>query len=95
EEVEHERKVLTEQALNEGKPENIVAKMVEGRLGKYFEDVCLLDQTFVKNSDQKVRDFVKSTGGSVTSFTRYAVGEGIEKREDNFAEEVMNQVKGN
>ena len=95
EEVERERKVLTEQALNEGKPENIVAKMVEGRLGKYFEDICLLDQTFVKNSDQKVRDFVKSTGGNVTAFTRYAVGEGIEKREDNFAEEVMNQVKGN
>ncbi len=94
-EVEHERKVLTEQALNEGKPENIVAKMVEGRLGKYFEDVCLLDQAFVKNSDQKVRDFVKSLGGTVASFARYAVGEGIEKREDNFAEEVMSQVKGN
>ena len=93
--VEHERKVLTEQALNEGKPENIVAKMVEGRLGKFFEDVCLLDQTFVKNSDQKVRTFVESTGGKVTGFTRYAVGEGIEKREDNFAEEVMSQVKGN
>lgn len=95
EEVERERKVLTEQALNEGKPENIVAKMVEGRLGKYFEDVCLLDQTFVKNSDQKVRTFVESTGGTVTGFTRYAVGEGIEKREDNFAEEVMSQLKGN
>ena len=95
EEVERERKVLTEQALNEGKPENIVAKMVEGRLGKYFEDVCLLDQTFVKNSDQKVRDFVKSTGGNVTGFKRFAVGEGIEKKEDNFAEEVMSQVKGN
>ena len=95
EEVERERKVLTEQALNEGKPENIVAKMVEGRLGKYFEDVCLLDQTFVKNSDQRVRDFVASTGGSVNGFVRYAVGEGIEKREDNFAEEVMSQVKGN
>ena len=95
EEVERERKVLTEQALNEGKPENIVAKMVEGRLGKYFEDVCLLDQTFVKNPDQKVRDFVASTGGQVSGFSRYAVGEGIEKREDNFAEEVMNQVKGN
>jgi len=94
-EVEHERKVLTEQALNEGKPENIVAKMVEGRLGKYFEDICLLDQTFVKNSDQKVRDFVKSTGGNVASFVRYSVGEGIEKRQDNFAEEVMSQVKGN
>ena len=95
EEVERERKVLTEQALNEGKPENIVAKMVEGRLGKYFEDVCVLDQSFVKNPDQKVRDFVKATGGELVSFTRYAVGEGIEKREDNFAEEVMSQVKGN
>ncbi|MBD7942667.1 MULTISPECIES: translation elongation factor Ts [Psychrobacillus] len=94
EEVEHERKVLTEQALNEGKPENIVAKMVEGRLGKYFEEVCLLDQSFVKNPDQKVRTFVESTGGKLVSFTRYAVGEGIEKREDNFAEEVMSQVKG-
>ncbi|WP_342525831.1 translation elongation factor Ts [Chryseomicrobium sp. FSL W7-1435] len=94
-EVERERKVLTEQALNEGKPENIVAKMVEGRLGKYFEDVCVLDQSFVKNPDQKVRDFVKATGGELVSFTRYAVGEGIEKREDNFAEEVMSQVKGN
>lgn len=95
EEVERERKVLTEQALNEGKPENIVAKMVEGRLGKFFEQVCLLEQAFVKDSDQKVRDFVKSKGGNVTAFVRYEVGEGIEKREDNFAEEVMSQVKGN
>ncbi|EMR07525.1 Elongation factor Ts [Bhargavaea cecembensis DSE10] len=95
EEVERERKVLTEQALNEGKPENIVAKMVEGRLGKFFEDVVVLDQPFVKDSDQKVRDFVKSAGGELKSFVRYAVGEGIEKREDNFADEVMNQVKGN
>ena len=92
EEVDRERKILTEQALNEGKPENIVAKMVEGRLGKYFEDVCLLDQSFVKNSDQKVNEFVKSTGGKVTEFVRYGVGEGIEKRQDNFAEEVMSQV---
>ncbi|MFS0688070.1 translation elongation factor Ts [Sporosarcina sp. 179-K 8C2 HS] len=95
EEVERERKVLTEQALNEGKPENIVAKMVEGRLGKYFEEICVLDQAFVKNSDQKVRDFVKSTGGNLKEFVRFAVGEGIEKREDNFADEVMSQVKGN
>ncbi|MEK3978050.1 translation elongation factor Ts [Psychrobacillus sp. FSL K6-2836] len=94
-EVERERKILTEQALNEGKPENIVAKMVEGRLGKYFEEVCVLDQSFVKNPDQKVKVFVESTGGKLISFTRYAVGEGIEKREDNFAEEVMSQVKGN
>lgn len=92
EEVEKERKVLTEQALNEGKPEKIVEKMVEGRLGKYFEDVCLLDQAFVKNSDQKVRDFAASTGGNVKEFIRYEVGEGIEKREDNFADEVMSQV---
>ncbi|MCK1996134.1 translation elongation factor Ts [Psychrobacillus psychrodurans] len=94
-EVERERKILTEQALNEGKPENIVAKMVEGRLGKYFEEVCVLEQSFVKNSDQKVKVFIESTGGKLVSFTRYAVGEGIEKREDNFAEEVMSQVKGN
>jgi elongation factor Ts len=93
EEVEHEREVLTQQALNEGKPENIVAKMVEGRLGKYFEDVCVLDQTFVKNPDQKVRQFVESKGATVREFIRYEVGEGLEKREENFAEEVMNQVK--
>lgn len=93
EEAEHERKILTEQALNEGKPENIVAKMVEGRLGKYFEEICLLDQSFVKNPDQKVKQFVESKGGSVNTFIRYEVGEGIEKRQDNFAEEVMSQVK--
>jgi elongation factor Ts len=93
EEVEHEREVLTQQALNEGKPEKIVAKMVEGRLGKYFEDVCVLDQTFVKNPDQKVRQFVESKGATIREFVRYEVGEGLEKREDNFAEEVMNQVK--
>ncbi|AIM17697.1 MULTISPECIES: translation elongation factor Ts [Neobacillus] len=92
EEVEHERQVLTQQALNEGKPENIVAKMVEGRLGKYFEEVCVLDQAFVKNPDQKVRQFVESKGATIREFIRYEVGEGIEKREDNFAEEVMNQV---
>jgi elongation factor Ts len=93
EEVEHERQVLTQQALNEGKPEKIVEKMVEGRLGKYFEDVCVLDQTFVKNPDQKVRQFVESQGATIREFVRYEVGEGIEKREENFAEEVMNQIK--
>jgi elongation factor Ts len=92
EEVERERQVLTQQALNEGKPENIVAKMVEGRLGKYFEDVCLLDQAFVKNPDQKVRQVVEAKGATVRDFVRFEVGEGIEKREDNFAEEVMSQV---
>jgi elongation factor Ts len=95
EEIERERQVLTTQALNEGKPENIVAKMVEGRLSKYFQDVCVNDQAFVKDPDQKVKAFVESKGGKIREFVRYEVGEGIEKRADNFAEEVMNQVKGN
>ncbi|MGD6816140.1 translation elongation factor Ts [Metabacillus sp. 84] len=93
EEADHEREVLTQQALNEGKPENIVAKMVEGRLGKYFEDICLLDQSFVKNPDQKVKQFAASHNAEVKTFIRFEVGEGIEKRQDNFAEEVMNQVR--
>lgn len=94
-EIEHERKVLTEQALNEGKPENIVAKMVEGRLNKYFKEICVLDQPFVKNPDQTVGAFITAAGGTLASMVRFEVGEGIEKREDNFAEEVMSQVKGN
>ncbi|WP_243289850.1 translation elongation factor Ts [Bacillus sp. FJAT-47783] len=93
EEVDHEREVLKQQALNEGKPEKIVEKMVEGRLGKFFEEICLLDQNFVKNPDEKVRNYVKAKGATVKTFVRYEVGEGIEKRQDNFAEEVMNQVK--
>lgn len=92
-EIAREREVLKQQALNEGKPENIVEKMVEGRLGKFFEDICLLEQNFVKNPDVKVRQFVESNGATVKSFIRYEVGEGIEKRQDNFAEEVMSQVR--
>ncbi|MGM0844625.1 MAG: translation elongation factor Ts [Bacillota bacterium] len=92
EEVEREREVLTQQALNEGKPENIVAKMVEGRLSKFFEDVCILDQAFVKNPDQKVRQFLETNGAELKDFTRYEVGEGLEKRQENFADEVMSQV---
>ncbi|HEY4565802.1 elongation factor Ts [Planococcaceae bacterium Storch 2/2-2] len=94
-EVERERKVLTEQALNEGKPEKIVAKMVEGRLGKFFEEICVLEQPFVKDGDQTVGKFVEATGGTLKAFVRYEVGEGLEKREENFADEVMSQVKGN
>ena len=93
EEIEHERQVLTQQALNEGKPEKIVAKMVEGRLGKLFEEICLLDQSFVKNPDQKVAQYLESNGATIVSFTRFEVGEGLEKREENFADEVMSQVK--
>ncbi|WP_106497597.1 translation elongation factor Ts [Lentibacillus sp. Marseille-P4043] len=93
EDVDHEREVLTTQALNEGKPEKIVEKMVEGRLGKFFEEVCLLEQSFVKDPDQKVKKYVADKGASVKAFVRYEVGEGMEKREENFAEEVMSQVK--
>lgn len=93
EEVDREREVLKTQALNEGKPEKIVEKMVEGRLGKFFEEICLLDQNFVKDPDQKVKKFIADKGASVTSFARFEVGEGMEKREDNFAEEVMSQIK--
>lgn len=91
--VEKEREVLKQQALNEGKPENIVEKMVEGRLGKFFEEICLLEQGFVKDPDQKVKKLVSEKGATIEAFTRYQVGEGIEKRQENFAEEVMNQVK--
>ncbi|UCZ51696.1 translation elongation factor Ts [Bacillus shivajii] len=93
EEVNREREVLKQQAMNEGKPENIVDKMVEGRLSKYFEEICLNDQPFVKDGDQKVGKFVASKNAKVKTFYRYEVGEGMEKREDNFAEEVMSQVK--
>lgn len=93
EEVNHEREILKTQALNEGKPEHIVEKMVEGRLGKFFEEICLLEQQFVKNPDQKVKDFVKENGATVKSFVRFEVGEGMEKREENFADEVRSQMK--
>ncbi|QJC88665.1 translation elongation factor Ts [Bacillus inaquosorum] len=93
EEANHERQILTQQALQEGKPENIVAKMVEGRLNKFFEEICLLDQAFVKNPDEKVKQVVAAKNATVQTYVRYEVGEGIEKRQENFAEEVMNQVK--
>ncbi|MFB4167467.1 translation elongation factor Ts [Virgibacillus sp. JSM 102003] len=93
EEVSRERELLKTQALNEGKPENIVEKMVEGRLGKFFEEICLLEQNFVKDPDQKVKKYVADKGATVKTFVRYEVGEGMEKREDNFAEEVASQMK--
>lgn len=92
-EVEKERKVLKEQAMNEGKPESIAAKMVEGRIRKFYEEICLEEQAFVKDSDKKVKDFVKANGGVITSMVRFEVGEGMEKREENFAEEVAKQMK--
>lgn len=86
--LEHEKHVLTQQALEEGKPANIVEKMVIGRLNKYLQDICLVDQPFVKDPDQKVSDFLKSHKTSVLSFIRLEVGEGIEKKEEDFAAEV-------
>ncbi len=93
EEVEREKEVLKQQALNEGKPEHIVEKMVIGRLNKFYEEICLLEQEFVKNPDVKVEQFVKSNNATVKSMVRYEVGEGLEKREENFAEEVKSQMK--
>ena len=92
-ELDHEREVLRQQALNEGKPEKIVDKMVEGRVRKYLEEICIVDQPFVKDSDQTVQQYLESKNASIRSFVRYELGEGIEKREENFADEVLGQVK--
>ncbi|HEH2820195.1 TPA: elongation factor Ts [Staphylococcus aureus] len=93
EEINHEREVLKQQALNGGKPENIVEKMVEGRLRKYLQEICAVDQDFVKNPDVTVEAFLKTKGGKLVDFVRYEVGEGMEKREENFADEVKGQMK--
>ncbi|AMB94713.1 translation elongation factor Ts [Aerococcus sanguinicola] len=90
--VEHEREVLTEQSLNEGKPEKIVHKMVEGRLRKFFSEICLVDQDYLLDGDQTVGQYLSSKGASVVDFRRYEVGEGIEKQEEDFAAEVQSQM---
>ena len=92
-ELEHEKAVLTEQARNEGKPEKIIEKMVLGRIQKYYKEVCLVDQEFVKDPDQTVGKLVAAAGASVTEFTRFQLGEGIEKKQEDFAAEVMAQIK--
>lgn len=98
EQIDKEREILRAQALNEGKPEKIVDKMVEGRIEKYYKEVCLLEQPFVKDTDKTIQQIINekiSTIGeniNVRRFTRYEMGEGLEKREDNFAEEVMKQA---
>ena len=90
--LEHEKKVLTEQALNEGKPANIVEKMIVGRINKFLEEITVVNQKFVKDDSFTVEKFLASKGGKLAKFVRYEVGEGIEKKEDNFAEEVMSKV---
>lgn len=97
--IAHETEVLTQQALNEGKPANIVEKMVVGRLNKELKEVCLVDQVFVKDSELTISKLIAKVAKevasdiSVANMVRYEVGEGIEKREENFAEEVAKQMK--
>ena len=92
--VERESHVIKEQVMGEGKPADIAEKMVVGRLNKFYKEVCLEEQAFIKDSNVNVLNYVKNNGGSIVSMIRYAVGEGIEKRQENFADEVMSQVKG-
>ena len=97
--LEKEREILRAQALNEGKPEKIIDRMVEGRVEKYYKENCLVDQQFVKNPDMTITQFVneriQTTGENIKirRFVRYEMGEGLEKRQDNFAEEVAAQIK--
>lgn len=97
--IQKEKEVLRMQALNEGKPENIVDRMVEGRIGKYFKEVCLLEQPFIKDPDMDIQTLLNSKIAkigeniSIRRFARFVVGEGIEKKTENFAEEVANQIK--
>ena len=93
--IDNERTVLKEQAMNEGKPAEIAEKMVEGRIKKFYKEICLSEQAFIKDGDLSVEKYVANNGGEIKSMIRYEVGEGMAKRNDNFAEEVMNQVKGN
>lgn len=91
-ELEHEKTVLSEQARNEGKPENIIEKMVIGRINKYYKEVCLLDQEFIKDGDLTITKLLKSKGAEVARFARFQLGEGIEKKQENFVEEIQKQI---
>lgn len=93
--VNREREVLKEQSMNEGKPQDIAEKMVEGRIKKFYKEICLAEQAFIKDGDISVNTYVTNNGGEILKMVRYEVGEGMEKRNENFAEEVMNQVNGN
>ena len=92
--LEKERNILKEQAENEGLDPNKIDMIVNGRINKYYEEVCLVDQGFIKENKMKVNKFVESKGSEIISFVRYEVGEGMEKREENFADEVMKQING-
>ena len=92
EQVEKEKQILTDEAIKEGKPANIAEKMVMGRISKYFKEICLEEQDFVKDNGVTVAQFVSNNGGKIVDVIRYEVGEGLEKRQDNFAEEVAAQM---
>ena len=92
--IDKEKEIIKEQAINEGKSADIAEKMVSGRINKFYKEICLDEQEFVKDSDTTVGNYVKSNNGAIKAMYRYEVGEGLEKRNDNFAEEVMNQING-
>ena len=92
--IEEESKVLKEQAINEGKPAEIAEKMVQGRINKYYKDIVITEQEFVKNPDVTVGTYLKNNNSTLKDMVRYEVGEGIEKKEENFAEEVAKQING-
>ena len=94
ERVEKEREILTEQAENEGLDANKLPMIVNGRLNKFYEEICLVDQGFIKENKMKVGKYVESKNSKIVKFVRYEVGEGIEKKEENFADEVMKQING-
>ena len=92
-ELDHEKEVLAEKAKNEGKPQNIIEKMLVGQVNKYYKQVCLVDQDFVKDDSLTVGKLLKQNNAEVVEFTRFQMGEGLEKRQDDFAAEVMAQIK--
>ena len=89
-----EMEILKAQAMNEGKPEAIAEKVVQGRIGKFYSEICLVDQEFVKNPDMKISELLKTKNAEIVEFARIEKGEGLEKKEENFAEEVMKQMNG-
>ena len=94
ERVEKEKEILKAQTMNEGKPEAIAEKIVLGRIGKFYSEICLVDQAFVKDPNKKVSQMLKENDSEIIEFARFEKGEGIEKKEENFAEEVAKQIKG-
>ncbi len=92
--IERESQVIKEQVMAEGKPEEIALKMVTGRMNKFYKENCLEEQAFIKDSSVTIADYVKNNGGSIVSMIRFAVGEGIEKKQEDFASEVMSQIQG-